>query len=1451
MVLPRVIEEKSHIEKLFRQRAQNDTNSTTLANTLEKDIQTVFNSPEKFVMELLQNADDASCGDTSVDVRFRFYNGYLAFSHNGKHFDEEDVEAICDNAQQNLHSKRLNINKTGYKGIGFKSVFIIADCTYIISRNYCFRFDRDYTNWKESDSDENRAGRYPWQIIPIWTEPCDVPKILQLNPADVNFLFRLRSNNDVIVSALNILSNTPRTMLFLRHIQNIVIDNHGSITCINRRNELTSQQRYDLYLNNVLKSSWHVMAYSVNIPKTVLAQLQAMGPQECPEKLKKAKNIEIKFAINIDPVENTKLNALDKNANLFCYLPTLVNCGLPFLVNTDFLLTADRMQLLSNAWNNFLFESIGKLHITSLAEMVQFPGFRDDILALFTRRLQSYTQQQFINAYDKGLLSEMRNVAFVPSNTDDSRLLKYNDAIADSTGFFKIFPGIDPPVEHRLINYNLSNVNKLQHQFTLYELSTIIEKYAAKSTSLQFHRKLLTFLMQQFVGPDNLARASLGNIQHCLSGKRILLAANFKLISSDIAYFPTKNHLQIYPKFLNIEAIHPKLLHVRGLRTWLRMVGVKELNDVNLILEIENIVRNNMEKFKIELSMEIVTLLCNIDTSLISGDSILNCLPLLTKDGSMISAKYCFLPSLLYPDVDIEEIIQTDVGFVSERYCLLNTTEKLRKTLLDLGVQQNLQLCLQSPVNLVDKNRIDCFKDYYEHLVQNDQADVLIVSQVNLAYMPLMRCLSHEDYAEHFFRQLMEQENAVIENLKDFKVKVRSSRQRNDCPIPSYLAFMLSFTQCIQANDGKLYKMSELSTLTLRKRLGKHLAGLLPQMKCDLGQSVIKLSDDLMLLLGARDILAIENAVKLLQVAAMDSSPKQQKYFKRIYLAMIKSSYTADEQKYLRHQNILLLASDNSLQDFKSLYFICGDDFDISHNKKLIKSMPGLTSDAMLVICRYFKIREIKLDDLQIKYRKAKVNTNLKRDIVNLFKLTASIEEDVESDKVAMNSKWIDKLTKIDFVAVEELVLVYSSTSKICFEARAFLHNGRLSYERSCPRYMRRILDILVNHFDLSVEATSLLFELASMTTQADRLDWLEDNGYDIRKLNYIEKDECRSSSRRKKSNSLQSKEGFDGNSNSPSIQGLNRTPAMDTGCAVAAMITKRRNRMQSDVSNGMIRPKEFVIKLRNDQALFANSSNGNTDALTNMNDSESQIFSSDHDIGSPNGLSSVQGTVASKASDLSLDRGNNKMSLSKKYFSSVLELMNRKAKLPRKRKHDELDLSTEGHSLGNHCFVNEEGYEIRNESVTEDHESAQWGVEFLFYYLQVHYRGKYPTCSYEETDEGFLLKGVDEYNKMLSLKVNCHGLKSNSKDRPVDIEIIKNNSKRFIKVKSTTKDGDMIIKISRNEWKFMRASGSRYQLFCVYGIRQLDKVRIEKIEDPASKFFSNDLVPLEICIKV
>ena len=110
----------------------------------DPSISTQLNSNSgHFLLELLQNADDCKYPVGVVPTFSASFAADLSYSlitHcNEKGFSAEDVKGICDIGGS---TKKESATTTGEKGIGFKSVFRLADMVWIASNGFTFKFDR-------------------------------------------------------------------------------------------------------------------------------------------------------------------------------------------------------------------------------------------------------------------------------------------------------------------------------------------------------------------------------------------------------------------------------------------------------------------------------------------------------------------------------------------------------------------------------------------------------------------------------------------------------------------------------------------------------------------------------------------------------------------------------------------------------------------------------------------------------------------------------------------------------------------------------------------------------------------------------------------------------------------------------------------------------------------------------------------------------------------------------------------------------------------------------------------------------------------------------------------------------------------------------------------------------------------------------------------------------------
>src|SRR5438093_11299375 len=113
-------------------------------NALRLVSQVVFTRSSGFVLEFIQNAEDAGQGLKSWrEVSIAINKNRLKSVHNGAPFEESNLRSICGIRS----SKKPERGTLGYLGIGFKSAFKVADCAEVYSSGFQFKFDRNHPEW--------------------------------------------------------------------------------------------------------------------------------------------------------------------------------------------------------------------------------------------------------------------------------------------------------------------------------------------------------------------------------------------------------------------------------------------------------------------------------------------------------------------------------------------------------------------------------------------------------------------------------------------------------------------------------------------------------------------------------------------------------------------------------------------------------------------------------------------------------------------------------------------------------------------------------------------------------------------------------------------------------------------------------------------------------------------------------------------------------------------------------------------------------------------------------------------------------------------------------------------------------------------------------------------------------------------------------------------------------
>jgi hypothetical protein len=516
-------------------------------NSIQREIN---KSPETFIFELLQNASDYPDKNRNykVFVSFKVTENYLLFCHSGAPFNVSNVHSICS---INESDKADELNKIGFKGIGFKSVFKDCDFAYINSGGFKFRFDKNHF-----------FGTNPYQIIPIWTEenymPNEVVETTIFKNSSVSIALkpknkeRLELYNEILFR----LFTDDKILLFLPNIDNVKILNQGN--------------QYKESKKNIL--NYWIGKEEVKIPTEITEWLNSEIEDKesvVPDKYYNINSSTIQFAAKRDQGNICGISG----SNIYNYLPTKVNLGFEFLINGDFIPDGTREFFHDINWNHFLIEKAGFHFIKWLNIIGQKKDEKDISKFKFSRsylkiipnfkklenqivddrniRLLNYFKKGFSEAV---LGSETINaVPFIPSQSDSIEPL--SNTLIDQTGLaalleddFEKLTGISFKLIHQEVAEGISRIEILMNEYDLNNIYTkeLLEKDLLKEV---FQNWLKT--------PSNNVKLikyfnSKEDLKHLLK-ESIILSSTGELKKASELYLSIPSNAM----FTNVMLLHP------------------------------------------------------------------------------------------------------------------------------------------------------------------------------------------------------------------------------------------------------------------------------------------------------------------------------------------------------------------------------------------------------------------------------------------------------------------------------------------------------------------------------------------------------------------------------------------------------------------------------------------------------------------------------------------------------------------------------------------------------------------------------------------------------------------------------------------------------------------------------------------------------------------------------
>lgn len=654
------------------------------ANSLKIISSDIYTEEERFVYELIQNAVDAysDTQNTQLEIEIVLNDYYLVFMHNGCPFNDRDVEGICGIANG---GKMSDTKKIGYKGIGFKSVFVHSNEVTISSGEHCFKF---------AESEWNNYGyKMPWQIIPIeCKEPISLEGRNKYNVAT----FILLKHPERMLDTIAKLLNNSQFLLFLR-CENARINfvHNGSVQTELLKN--TNDKEVELSSNGSLDSKWmiHSIPESRAIVPDSTKELIA-NDEKTPNKLKESNYFDLSFAIKVDE-ESKIIKVEDEEAVLYTYLPTSMKSGFSFLVNANFITDAGRQQIHKDCeWNKFLYSVIPGEFLNWMAEISG--KYKEDYYKVLPLHKKGTSVLDSI--FNQSLNQALNEISFIPP-VNGSSLLKVSEAVLDKIRITSAF-------EESIIICHINKVyskNFKEDCFIANRGTTIFSDYGVfmfdkdkiidlfkdndivANADVSFDIKLIRYLHEhtETIKNPNEQTSFLEN----LSKANIVLSDEEIMVSPSELFFPSDCKIGLTN---DVRIVHERVYEriTADEKKWLDTIGVKKQTPANYIY---NVICKN-EYVTIENAIEVGRFVFNAyyDGHL-KRDELhrLSSLKFITKQDTLKGIGELYLGSIYQPKVDIEPETDEDL-FVSEKYISNGNEEEWGKFFKAIGIKDKIEL---------------------------------------------------------------------------------------------------------------------------------------------------------------------------------------------------------------------------------------------------------------------------------------------------------------------------------------------------------------------------------------------------------------------------------------------------------------------------------------------------------------------------------------------------------------------------------------------------------------------------------------------------------------------------------------------------------------------------------------------------------------------------------------
>lgn len=296
---------------------------------------TTYEDRKHFLLELIQNADDAIYQEEDTRITFSIYENSLEISYNELGFTTNDVIAITGTGASTKTANKLSANSfIGEKGIGFKSVFALAKEVHIESGPWHFKLLKDNYIVPEliNPSAENFTNGTKLRVY--FSDPASVTIVAN--------------------ELLKLVTKQLESFLFLQKLKTFEFrDFRKSRMEPYKLTIHPDKESNKLMLQTMpedIQRTYSLYEEEIEFPGHLVGtRWERLGSQH---------SLKRKMAV-ASITHSTTQN--ESSGRLFCYLPTEVKLPVPIFLQLDGHLKADRERLhdiANNSWNKYLLDRV-------------------------------------------------------------------------------------------------------------------------------------------------------------------------------------------------------------------------------------------------------------------------------------------------------------------------------------------------------------------------------------------------------------------------------------------------------------------------------------------------------------------------------------------------------------------------------------------------------------------------------------------------------------------------------------------------------------------------------------------------------------------------------------------------------------------------------------------------------------------------------------------------------------------------------------------------------------------------------------------------------------------------------------------------------------------------------------------------------------------------------------